>query len=168
MKPLIAMAIYGIVSILLAVISNKFPRSRKYINGTPTIIMDNGRLYRKNLKKAHLDLSEFMVMCRQQGYFDLTAIQTAVYEYNGTLTILPVSDQRPVTPGDMELKPTQELIFIELIMDGRILDENLQRMGLNRIWLNNQLKLQNINSAKDVLLALCDRNNKFVVYERQH
>ena len=72
-----------------------------------------------------------MVMCRQQGYFDLTNIQTAVFEYNGTLTILPVSSQRPATPNDMNLAPEQELLFTELIMDGRILDDNLKRMGLD-------------------------------------
>ena len=77
-KPLTAMLLYGGVTLLLSVISNKFPRSRKYLNGTPTILMDHGKLYYENLKKAKLDLSEFMVMCRQQGYFDLTSIQTTV------------------------------------------------------------------------------------------
>ena len=90
-KPLTAMFLYGGVTLLLSIISNKFPRSRKYLNGSPTILMDNGKLFYKNLKKAKLDLSEFMVMCRQQGYFDLTNIQTAVFEYNGKLTILPLS-----------------------------------------------------------------------------
>lgn len=165
-KPLIAMGIYGVISLLLSIASNKFPRARKYLNGTPTIIMDNGKLYRKNLKKAKLDLSEFMVMCRQQGFFDLTAIQTAVFEYNGKLTILPVSIKRPVTPEDMSLAPQQELLFTELIMDGRILDDNLKRMGLDLTWLNKQLKQHKINSAKDIFLALCDRNLNFVFYER--
>ena len=140
-KPLTAIVIYGGVTLLLSVISNKFTRTRKYINGTPTILMDRGKLYYDNLKKAKLDLSEFMVMCRQQGYFDLTSIQTAVFEYNGKLTILPVSSQRPATPADMNLSPAQELLFTELIMDGRILDDNLRRMGLDLNWLDKQLKL---------------------------
>ena len=66
-KPLTAMAVYGGVTLLLSILSNKFPRMRKYLNGTPTILMDHGKLYRENFKKAKLDLSEFMVMCRQQG-----------------------------------------------------------------------------------------------------
>lgn len=164
-KPLTAMAIYGGVTLLLSVISNKIPRSRKYLNGTPTILMDHGKLYRENLKKARLDLSEFMVMCRQQGYFDLTSIQTAVFEYNGKLTILPVSSQRPATPNDMNLAPEQELLFTELIMDGRILEDNLKRMGLDMTWLDKQLKERHVHSPKDVFLAVCDRNLKFVLYE---
>lgn len=165
-KPLVAMVIYGGVTLLLSVISNKLPRSRKYLNGTPTILMDNGKLYYENLKKSKLDLSEFMVMCRQQGYFDLTSIQTAVFEYNGKLTILPVSTQRPATPSDMNLAPAQELMFTELIMDGRILESNLKRMGLNLTWLDKQLKQNNINSPQDVVLALCDKNLKFVAYKK--
>lgn len=167
-KPLTAIVIYGGVTLLLSVVSNKFPRTRKYLNGTPTILMDHGKLYRENMKKAKLDLSEFMVMCRQQGYFDLTSIQTAIFEYNGKLTILPVSSQRPATPNDMNLAPEQELLFTELIMDGRILEDNLKRMGLDLTWLDKQLKQHKIHSAQDVFLAVCDRNLKFVLYEKSH
>ena len=60
-KPLLAMVIYGAVTLLLSIATNKFPRMRKYLNGTPTILMDNGKLYRENLKKAKLALSEFCV-----------------------------------------------------------------------------------------------------------
>ncbi|WP_130868379.1 YetF domain-containing protein [Intestinimonas massiliensis (ex Afouda et al. 2020)] len=165
-KPLTAMLIYGGVTVLLSVVSNRIPRSRKYLNGTPTILMDHGKLYRENLKKAKLDLSEFMVMCRQQGYFDLSNIQTAVFEYNGKLTILPVSSQRPATPNDMNLEPEQELLFTELIMDGRILEDNLKRMGLDLTWLDKQLEQRRVHSAKDVFLAVCDRNLKFILYEK--
>lgn len=166
-KPLTAMFLYGGVTLLLSIISNKFPRSRKYLNGSPTILMDNGKLFYKNLKKAKLDLSEFMVMCRQQGYFDLTNIQTAVFEYNGKLTILPVTSQRPATPKDLNVAPEQELLFTELIMDGRILEENLKRMGLDLTWLDKQLKQHHVHSPKDVILAVCDPNLKFVLYEKK-
>ena len=166
-KPLTAMFLYGGVTLLLSIISNKFPRSRKYLNGSPTILMDNGKLFYKNLKKAKLDLSEFMVMCRQQGYFDLTNIQTAVFEYNGKLTILPVTSQRPATPKDLNVIPDQELLFTELIMDGRILEENLKRMGLDLTWLDKQLKQRHVHSPKDVILAVCDPNLKFVLYEKR-
>ena len=97
----------------------------------------------------------------------MTNIQTAVFEYNGKLTILPVSSQRPATPQDMNLAPEQELLFTELIMDGQVLEENLKRMGLELTWLNKQLEQRHIHSPKDVFLALCDRNLKFVLYEKE-
>lgn len=164
-KPLTAILIYAGITLLLSVITNKFPRTRSYLYGAPTILLDQGKLYRENLKKCKLDLSEFLVMCRQQGYFDLTSIQTAIFEFNGKLTILPVSAQRPATPSDMSLAPEQELLFTELIMDGRILEKNLQRMGLDLTWLDKQLKQRGISSSQDVFLAVCDRNQKLVVYE---
>lgn len=164
-KPLTAMVVYGGVALLLSIVSNKLPRMRKFLNGTPTILMDHGKLYRENFKKAKLDLSEFMVMCRQEGYFDLTSIETAVYEYTGRLTILPVTSKRPATPEDMSLAPEQELLFTELIMDGRILEDNLKCMGLDRTWLDKQLKQQHIHSPKEVFLAVCDRNLNFIVYK---
>jgi uncharacterized membrane protein YcaP (DUF421 family) len=163
-RPFIAMIVYGVVAVGLSVLISKFPKMRKYVNGTPTIIMNNGKLYRKNMKKAKLDLSEFMVMCRQLGFFNLEDIQTAVFEYNGNLTILPVSLQRPATPKDMNLAPEQEYFQTEVIMDGRIMGENLKRMGLDTIWLQRQLKEQGYKHVKDVYLALCDNNNKLTVY----
>lgn len=164
-RSLIAMIIYGVISVCLSIITNKSVRIRKFINGTPTIIMNNGKLYRKNMKKAKLDLSEFMVMCRQEGYFNLSDIQTAIFEYNGRLTILPVSDKRPVTPNDMNLTPPKEEICTEVIMDGRVLDENLERLGLNITWLDKQLKQQKYNSAKEIYLGVCDQNNKLSLFE---
>lgn len=83
LKPFVAMIVYGAITFILSVATRKMPRIRKFVNGTPTIIMNNGKIYRKNLKKAKLDLSEFMVMCRQEGYFNLNDIQTAIFEYNG-------------------------------------------------------------------------------------
>ncbi len=165
-KPLLAMVIYGGITLSLSLISSRFPRSRKYLNGTPTILLDHGKLYYENMKKARLDLSEFLVLCRQQGYFDLTTIQTAIFEYNGKLTILPVTAQRPVTPQDLDLNPNQEFTFTELIMDGRILEDNLKRMGLDRTWLEKQLKQRHISTAKEVFLAVCDRNLKFVLFKK--
>ena len=163
-KPLTALIVYGSIAVALRVLTTKRQKSRKYVNGTPTIIMDRGKLYRENMKKAKLDLSEFMLMCRQDGYFDLNDIQTAVYEYDGKLSVLPVSAKRPVNPSDLNLSPTQETICTEVIMDGRILDENLKRMGLNIEWLQKRLTEQGYKSAEEVFLGICGENNALTLY----
>ena len=126
--------------------------------------MDGGRLFRENMKKAKLDLSEFMVMCREQGYFNLADIRTAIFEYNGKLTILPVEARRPVTPADMNLSPRQETLYTEVVMDGRVLDENLQRMGLDVKWLKRHLRDQGIQDVRSVYLALCDTEHNLSCY----
>ncbi|MBR5515362.1 MAG: DUF421 domain-containing protein [Clostridia bacterium] len=164
LKPLIAMAIYGVITVLLTTITSKFPKTRKYINGTPTIIMDNGKLYRKNMKKAKIDLSEFMVMCRKEGYFNLNDIQTAIFEYNGQLTVLPKSAKRPLNASDINIETEPEFIFTEIIMEGKLLKENLKRSGLDTTWLQKQLEIQGYKSYKEILLGVVDENNELSVF----
>lgn len=163
-RPIIALIIYGAIAVLLSIITHKFPRTRKYINGTPTIIINGGKLYRQNLKKAKLDLSELMLLCREQGYFHLRDIQTAVFEHNGKLSILPVSTARPATPADLQLQPPPEQIDTEVIMDGRVMGDNLQRLGLDRNWLDKQLRQNGYKSAKHIFLALCDSNHELIIF----
>lgn len=153
-KSAVALSIYGIVAILFRVLTQKSLRCRKIINGTPIILMDNGTLFREHLRKAKLDLSEFLALCREQGYFDLSDIQTAVFEHNGKLSILPTSQSRPVTPDDLKLSPTPACFGVEIIMDGKTITENLRRIGKSEAWLTAQLSAQHIHAPGDVLLGI--------------
>ena len=153
-KPLLALAIYGLVSFLLNLIAQKIPKTRKYINGTPTFLMNEGKLYRDNLKKAKLDLSEFMLLCREQGYFDLEEIQTAVFEHNGKLSILPRAAHRPATPQDLKITAEATYIGIELIMEGCVMGENLSRLGLDVEWLTDRLKSKGYGDVKEIFLGI--------------
>ena len=164
LQPLVAMIVYGVIAFLLSMLSLWVIRSRKYLNGTPTILFSDGKFFRANLKKAKLDLSEFMLMCRQQGYFDLSQIHLAVFEYNGRISISPKSDQRPATPADLQLSPPPASIFCEVIMDGHVLEGNLQRMGLNRKWLQKQLTAQGFSDPKEIFLGLCDTEKQLSLY----
>ena len=167
-KPLIALAIYGLASLLLNLLAHKIPRTRKYINGTPTILMNDGNLYRKNLKKAKLDLSEFMLLCREQGYFDLDEIQTAIFEHNGKLSILPKAANRPVTPDDLKITAKATHIGVEVIMDGRVMGENLSRMGRDVNWLTKQLNIQGCKDAKEIFLGIYrPEEDKLTLYKNE-
>ena len=153
-KPLIALVIYGLASLLLNLLAHKFPKTRKYINGTPTILLNGNKLYRKNLKQAKLDLSEFLLLCREQGYFDLDEIQTAVFEHNGKVSILPKAANRPVTPDDLKITAEAAHIGVEDIMDGRVMGENLSRMGRDTNWLDKQLKAHGYKGTKEIFLGI--------------
>ena len=120
--------------------------------------MDGGTLYRKNLKIAKMDLSEFLMYCRIGGYFDLSQIQTALLEHNGTVTFLPVELQRPATPADLSLQPDQTLLQTPVILDGEALPGNLQRVGKDMTWLMRQLQSQGYHTPEEVLLAMADGN----------
>lgn len=158
-KPLIALGIYGVASLFLNFLAHKLPRTRKYINGSPSILMNGDKLYRRNLKKAKLDLSEFMLLCREQGYFDLEDIQTAIFEHNGKLSILPKASARPVSPKDLKITAMSTHIGVELIMDGRIMSENLFRLGKDKLWLDSKLRLQGYKSHKEIFLAVYRAEN---------
>lgn len=163
-KPTISMLVFGSITVALSIITRRFARSRKFINGTPTIVMNDGKLYRENMKKAKLELSEFLLLCRQEGYFNLNDIQTAVFEYNGKLSILPVSTKRPLNPEDMELNPKPEHIGTEIIMDGRVMGDNLKRKGLNDDWLQKELKKQGYKSTKEIFLGICYDENQLTLF----
>ena len=110
LRPLWAMVVYGLTAWGIALLTNRSIRVRRFITGKPLILMDSGVIYRKNLRRARMDLNEFLMYCRVSGYFDLNQIQTAILEHNGTVTFLPAAMQRPVTPADLSMQPQQELL----------------------------------------------------------
>lgn len=165
-KSFLAMVIYAVATILMSLISRKKPKIREYLNGASVILMENGKIKKENLKKAKLELNEFLMMCRERGYFDLNDIHIALFESNGKLAILPKSANRPVTPDDLQLNPPQESLFAEVIMDGQIIEKNLKHLGFELTWLYNKMKEQKINSAQEVFLAVCDRNQNITFYKQ--
>ena len=163
-KPLTALLVWGAASIILNLITSKIPGARKYINGTPTILMHEGKIYRENLRKARLDLSEFLLLCRERGFFDLNDIQTAVFEHNGKLSVLPRSARRPATPEDLKITTRASHIGVELIMDGRIMGENLSRIGRDERWLRGEIKRQGYGDESEIFLAIFRESEGMSVY----
>ncbi len=155
---LLAMAIYGMASFVISLLTDRFLSFRRFMTGKPLLLFDGGTLYRENLKRARMDLSEFLMLCRAGGYFDLSQVQTILLEHNGSLTFLPVETQRPATPADLSLQPDQTLLQTPVIMDGAVLTDNLRRIGRDETWLLRQLQQQHYSSPDDVLLAMADGN----------
>ena len=128
------------------------------------MLYENGKLFEKNLKKAKLDINEFLTECRTNGYFYLSDIQSAIFETNGKISFIPVSTKRPVTPQDLNINVAKEAPVANVIMDGHIMQENLRHTGNDEIWLKKQLHAQGVSHIKDVFLATCDCNNTLEVY----
>ena len=162
--PMIAMAVYTAVALLISLLASHSVKMRKFLIGRPLILYDDGKLYRNCLKKAKLDLNEFLTECRNNGYFRLSEIQTAIMETNGKISILPVSNARPVTPADLSLSPAQEKLPVNLIIDGVVLTENLQAIGKNEKWLETQLRAQGYRDPKEIFLATCDEQGAVSLY----
>ncbi|MCI8508918.1 MAG: DUF421 domain-containing protein [Lachnospiraceae bacterium] len=166
LKPLLAMVVYAVFVILLSKISQKSIPLRRLINGKAIMLYQDGKIYNENLRKAKMDVDEFLVECRVNGYFDLSQIESAVLEPNGKISFLPVTEDRPATPKDLGIKPAQEEIFANIIIDGHIMKENLKHVGRDQNWLNQQLDGQNIKKPEDVFLAICDKQGNFYAFPK--
>lgn len=168
LKPFTAMIIYAAFAILLSKISQKSISLRRLINGKAIILYLHGEIFNQNLKKAKMDIDEFLVECRINGYFDLSQIEAVILEPNGKISILPITENKPATPKDLGIVPTQEEMFANVIVDGQILKYNLKHIGKDQKWLEQQLAIHNINHVKDVFLAICDRQGHFHVYKKSN
>lgn len=165
-RPLTAMIIYGLVTVLLSLLTEKSICVRRFVNGKPLVLLHHGTLYEKNLKKSKIDLNEFLEQCRVSGYFDLSKLQAVILEGNGRLSFLPKAEAHPVTPSDLKLQPESEDLTAVLVLDGHIMERNLHHSGKDKKWLSAQLSALGFPNAKDVLLATCDLNNKLTVFAK--
>lgn len=165
-RPLLAMAVYCLLVMLTSFATSKSIRLRRLITGRTLILLENGTLYRDNLKKCKLDLNEFLSQCRGAGYFDLNELQMAVMETNGKISFLPKTAQRPATPQDIGVAVTQTLPQIDLVIDGRVLPGNLRYLGFDETWLKRQLAAQDARIA-DAFLVTGDRSGRVTVFPRE-
>ena len=163
-QPLTALILYGVIAWLISLLTNKSVKARGMITGKPLVLLDNGIISKENLKKARLDLSEFLTYCRMSGWFDLNQVQTAVLEHNGVVSFLPKETDRPATPTDLNLSPKQSLLQIPFIMDGKLMRENLERSGKTEPWVQRALAAQGYSDAAKVFLALWDGGEKLTVF----
>ena len=168
MEPVVAMIIYAIISVLFSFLSYKSIKFRRFLYGNSLILLDNGELYKKNFKTAKLDINEFLVQCRTNGYFNINDIQTAILESNGKISFLPKTSKKAVTPENLNLVSEIETALINIIIDGHILLDNLKHTGNDLMWLTKELAKQNITDPSNVFLATCDCHNKLSIYKQNN
>lgn len=162
----IAMVVYGFVAVLISFVTDKSLKLRTFFVGNPIVLMQKGKLFYDNFRKARLDINEFLTKCRGGGYFDLAQLDTVLLEPNGKLSFLPVSMDKPLTPADAKVTVRQEELVANVIIDGKIVEKNLSAVGKDKKWLTNQLKGQNVFDSSSVFLATCNSQGQLTVYER--
>ena len=167
LRPLLAMTVYGILVVLTSWLTTHSARLRRWLTGRTLVLLQNGTLYRENLKKAKLDVNEFLTQCRSNGYFDLNDIQLALLETTDKLSFLPKSPQRPATPQDMGVAVPQAQPQINIIVDGETLVDNLEYLGFNEDWLDHRLEERNLTVGQ-VFLATCDRDGSLTLFPMEH
>ena len=142
---------------MFSVLSAKSIRFRTLLCGKPSIVVANGTIVEQELRRNRLTVDELLEELRIQGHTDLNAIQFAVLESNGQLSVLPRASQMPVTAGQMEIKTRETGLPVIVISDGRLLSKNLAHLGREEKWLFRQLAGYGLTSPRQVFLLTADQ-----------
>lgn len=168
-SPASAVTVLIIISGLTIVSSYAHIKSfkiRKIINSEPITLVDNGTIVEENMKNERLTIDELMMKLREKNVFNLADVEFAIMESDGQLSVLPKADKKPVTPAQMNIKVTSTGLTRDVIIDGVLMEENLKGTGLNKNWVDSQLKKQNIKDVSEVFYAGIDGKKNLYVSKR--
>lgn len=166
MNGIVSVIIFGLVAYIVSIGTMKSIWMRRYFMGTPTIMVQNGKLLEANMKKVHFDVNDLLEECRSNGYFDLSEIEYAIMEANGTLSILPKAEYKPLTVKDMQVKKEKQGLCANVVIDGKLMPNNLKNINKDKKWLMQQLKIKGYQELDNILLATVDVNDKVTIFER--
>lgn len=167
LKFIVAMAMYALAAVFISWSSCKSLFMRRFFIGRAEVLYDNGKIYEKNLAHAKLDINEFLALARNAGYFDLSEISYSVLESNGQISFKPTDDARPLNATDMKITPKKSIRYsANVIMDGEIMQRNLENIGKDIAWLKQKLEEAKVSDLGNVFLATCDDMGQFRIYEK--
>ena len=161
-----ALVIFTLSSLTVSYICMKSYSGRKLLDGTPTIIIENGKFIESGLKKTKLTVNDLLEECRQKDVFDIADIEFAILETSGKLSVLLKSQRQPLTPKDMGLYTDYNGLCVNLIIDGKIVYEHLRAINLDENWLCAELNKQNFDNCSSILLAYVDNKGALVVHPK--
>ena len=138
----------GIISILgllvmhliISIINMKSMKARKIICGRPTILIYRGKIDEKALKKERFTINELEERLRGNNVTSLGDVEYAILETSGQVTVIQKPEKRNTIPEDFNIVPEYEGIPYDLVIDGKIMDDNLKALGKNREWLKKQVE----------------------------
>lgn len=163
---ILAVVLFGVFAYFISYLTTKSIYLRRFFQGTPTIIIQKGKILENNMRKIKFDVNDLLEELRTKGYFNLEEVEYAIMEVNGEVSVLPKSKYKPLTASDMNIEKSDEGLQCVAIIDGKIMKNNLQEIGRNEYWLKKELKKsKNIDIAK-ILLCTVDNKKQINVYER--
>ncbi len=163
----VSVVIFGFIATMVAILTMKSVILRRFFMGTPTIIIQDGAFVLKNLKKIKFDMNDFLETARSAGYFDVSEIKYAIMEADGKVSFLPKEENMPVTNKDMNLKPSKKGLCANVIIDGKVMKNNLENINKDEEWLLKNLKVKGYERMEDILLATVDLNEKLVIFNKK-
>lgn len=143
----------------ISLITQNSRHARQIIEGEPTMVIYNGQILEHNMSKARYNMDNLLTQLRGKGYFKLNDVQFAILETNGELSVLPKPDKKTLTLSDMQVFARYQGLPFDLIMDGKVISENLRRAGITEEWLYKQLDILGY-SYQDIVYASIDSEGK--------
>lgn len=147
---------------LLSYISLKSERARGLICGKPSILVERGIIMEEELRRIRYNLNDLLEQLRLNNFSNIEDIDYAILETSGQLSVIPKPENKPVTLKDMSFKSNPQHLPVTVIIDGRSNSDNLHKIGLSNVWLENELNMNKIRSIKDVFFAYINPEKKFV------
>ncbi|HYF93254.1 MAG TPA: DUF421 domain-containing protein [Symbiobacteriaceae bacterium] len=138
-----------------------------FLIGKPEPLVENGQILKANLIRHQISVDELLAGLRERGYHNLAEVEFALLEASGKLSVIPRSQARPVTPKDLRIDTAYEGFTSVLIADGKVDNANLEKLGLDRAWLTDQLAARGAASVQDVLFASLDTQGNFFMVRNQ-
>lgn len=163
---LISLIIYGLSGALVTYLTLKNIKFRRFLCGVPTILMEDGKILSKNLRKEGIDLNDLEEEARQNGYFDLSKVNYAVLETSGKVSFLAKALHTPVVKSDMKIKAKDETLCANIIIDGIVLENNLKNMKKDEQWLEKELSNRGYKNYQNILLMTLDKQDKINIYNK--
>lgn len=158
-----AVLVFALTYVIISILSMKSIKLRKYITGTPTIIIKDGNFVYESFKKLRLDINDFLQTCRLNGYFDISVLKYAIMESNGSISFLPYESYTPVIYKDTNYVSDKQNLKVNIIIDGKVIHNNLASLNKSEEWLESKIKGKKI---KDILLATLDYDDKLTIYNK--
>lgn len=155
--------IYALFGVLLSLLSLKYIKLKRIFSGVPIILIQNGKIIEKNLKKSKLNINDLLEECRIKGAFNISDIEFAIFETCGQISVLLKSQKAPLAPSDIKIPTSYKGLCANLIIDGAIIEKHLKLCNLDKKWLMDKLADKNIYDEKDVLLAFLDTSGNLIV-----
>ena len=140
------------VEILVSYLSLKNDLVRKWVNGTPAVLIKNGKIIKEEMKKNRYTTHDLLTQLREKDIFNISDVEFAVLETSGELTVIPKSQKRSLTPEDLGLDTDYEGLPVVLIEDGKINQVALENVSLDKKWLTEELKKRKIDDISEVLI----------------
>lgn len=168
-KILFACVIWGLLVFGTDMVTLKVRRSRKLLEGSPSIIIHNGVIDYDALKKNHLDINQLQHLLRQKDIFSIRDCAYAILETDGSLSVMKFPEGESVTKGDLNINAPAPSLPVSLILDGEIIPENLSIIGWDKANLQEELAKLGIKDVKKVLYAEWKENTPLYVqtYEQK-